>query len=145
MAGTAPLLPICERKPIAIHLSRVATASLGAANLYQSLQARKPCSPAIGKKTVQDAVNDASGERGEEGLARASEKLAIQQQQIHEFYRRASLGSVPMDGPDHDALPAGFAQHLDDPVAVASQCAARRLALDKAVSGAGHRRLAVQA
>ena len=49
-----------------------------------------------------------------------------------------------MDGPDHDALPAGLAQHLDDPFSVMGQRAARQFACVRAVIRAGHTRVAAQ-
>jgi hypothetical protein len=50
-----------------------------------------------------------------------------------------------VNGPDHDALSARFAHHLDDAIAIARDGAARRLSIHAAATGRGHKRMGAAA
>lgn|ERR1700712_2972463 len=59
-----------------------------------------------------------------------SEKLSLEGYEVHPLYRGAAFLSVRVNGANHDALPAGFAQNFRDPAFIAHQGAARRLAFE---------------
>jgi uncharacterized protein len=50
--------------------------------------------------------------------------------EVAQFDCGAALGPIRMNGPDHDPAGPGFAQHFDNAITIARDCAARRFSRD---------------